>query len=347
MRYDVIKLKTFCSRVMCSGGLSEEESAKFAESLVNADMRGVSSHGVTRLKTYYQRIKNGLVDAKATPEVVADSPSLILVDGRNSMGVTSASYAMQQCIERARESGVCFSAVKGGNHFGYAAFFAEQACREGMIGVAMANGPVAIPPIGGKEPVLGTNPLAVVIPAGKAYPLQLDMATSVVARGKIKLAEKEGKQIPLGWGIDKNGIPTTDPAAVKCVQPFGGAKGFAIGLIIEILCSCLSGAKNSQTLGSFYDFSGCHQESGFFVGAIDISKIMNPEQFAEAVDELFRSIKESSKADGVEEIFMPGEIELLKMKTAEKEGISLSAAVVEELQELGCSCGVPFDCEVG
>lgn len=346
MYFDPEKLKTFCQQVMCCGGLSEEDSANFSQSLLNADLRGVKSHGVTRLKTYYQRIRDGLVDSSAKPEIVIDNPSLILVDGNNAMGVVSASYAMKSCIERARKSGACFAAIKGGNHFGYAAYYAEQACQEGMIGIAMANGPVAIPPIGGKEPVLGTNPLAVVIPAGKKLPLELDMATSVVARGKIKLAEKEGKSIPTGWGIDKDGLPTTDPAAVKCVLPFGGPKGFAIALIIDILSSCISGAKNSQTLGSFYDFSGVHQDSGFFVGALDISKIVDKNLFAERIGDLIDSIKNSPKAEGVSEIFMPGEIELKKATSGKESGIDLPDAVIKELVELSQECGIAFNCEM-
>ena len=344
MGYNCEKLKQFCTGVMCAAGLPEEESRNFAESLVNADMRGVSSHGVTRLKTYYQRLRDGLVDADAQPEILAESPSLLLVDGKNAMGVSSASFAMQECIRHAKDTGACFAAVKGGNHFGYAAYFAERAARAGMIGLAAANGPVAIPPIGGKAPILGTNPLAVVIPAGNALPLELDMATSVVARGKVKLAEKEGKSIPLGWGIDAGGNPTTDPAAVKCVLPFGGAKGFGIGLIIEVLCSCLSGAKNSQTLGSFYDFSGKHQDSGFFVGALNIGSILPMEQFAASIEALFASIKNSPKADGCEEIFIPGEIELRRMGKASETGIAIPPAVLKELEELSAETGIPFDC---
>jgi len=346
MRCDSGKLKKFCQDIMCSGGLSLEESAKFSESLVNADMRGVSSHGVTRLKTYYSRIKEGLVDPTAKPEILSSSPSLLLIDGNNAMGVSSASYAMDECIARAKENGVCFAAIRGGNHFGYAAYFAEQAARQGMIGISMANGPVAIPPIGGKEPVIGTNPLSVVIPAGDMLPLELDMATSIVARGKVKLAEKEGESIPIGWGVDKNGVATTDPSAVKCVLPFGGAKGFAIGLIIEVLCSCLSGAKNAQTMGSFYDFSGKHQESGFFVGAINVSSIMPLEQFEEQVKELFASIKNSPRADGCNEIFIPGEIEIKKMQAAEMNGVEIAPAVTKELVELSELCKVPFCCEI-
>ena len=346
MRYESEKLKSFCTAVMEAAGLNEEESRRFADSLVNADLRGVGSHGVTRLKTYYQRLRDGLVDANAKPEIVSGAPSLLLVDGKNAMGVSSASYAMRECIERAKQTGACFAAVKGGNHFGYAAYFAEQAASAGMIGIAMANGPVAIPPIGGKAPILGTNPLAVVIPAGNALPLELDMATSVVARGKVKLAEKEGKPIPLGWGVDAGGNPTTDPAAVKCVLPFGGAKGFGIGLIIEVLCSCLSGAKNSQTLGSFYDFSGKHQDSGFFVGALNIGAVLPMEQFAASIEALFASIKASPKADGVEEIFIPGEIELRRLEKGRQEGLSIPPAVLKELEELSAETGVPFDCEM-
>lgn len=343
MRVDAEKLKSFCTQVMCAGGLDEKDSALFSDSLVKADMRGIGSHGVTRLKTYFKRIQTGLVKADAQPEIMADNSALLLVNGNNTMGVVSASYAMHECIERARKSGACFAAVNGGNHFGYAAYYAEQAGREGMIGIAMANGPVAIPPIGGKDPVVGTNPLAVVIPTAGEIPIELDMATSVVARGKIKLAEKEGRSIPLGWGVDAEGRQTTDPAAVKCVLPFGGAKGFAISLIIDILSSCLSGAADSRTLGSFYDFSGKTQNSGFFVGAVDISRITDAEAFAERVSAMANDIKNTPKAEGVAEIFMPGEIELKKQCAAAKEGIELSDAVIRELMELSKECSVPFD----
>lgn len=346
MKIDAEKLKVFCTRIMCAGGLDEKDSALFSDSLVNADMRGIGSHGVTRLKTYFKRIQSGLVRADAKPEIASDNSALLLVNGNNTMGVISASFAMQECIRRAEQSGACFAAVNGGNHFGYAAYFAEQAGRAGMIGIAMANGPVAIPPIGGKDPVVGTNPLAVVIPTAGDVPVELDMATSVVARGKIKLAEKEGRSIPLGWGVDAEGRQTTDPAAVKCVLPFGGAKGFAISLIIDILSSCLSGANDSRTMGSFYDFSGKTQNSGFFVGAVDIARIMDADAFKERVSEMAASIKNTARADGVSEIFMPGEIELRKQLAAAKEGINLSDAVVKELLELSEECRVPFDCEL-
>lgn len=338
--YDCEKLKAFTAAVIGRAGLSEADSELFADSLLYAEMRGIGSHGLTRLRTYYRRAKEGLVDPGAVPEITSYLPSLLMVDGRNGMGVSSGVYAMDACIGRAGNTGACFAAVRGGNHFGCAAYFAERAARKGMIGIAMANGPVAVAPIGGKEPILGTNPLAVAIPTAGREPFLLDMATSVVARGKIALAAKEGREIPLGWGIDAAGQPTTDPSAVKCVLPFGGAKGYGIGLMIEVLCSCLSGAQNGQTMGSFYDFSGKRQDSGFFFGALKPGA-----GFAASTAALFASVKNSPKADGCEEIFIPGEIERRNFDRARQVGISLSDPVRKELEALAAECGIPFDAE--
>ena len=341
MKVQAEALRSFCRELMMKAGVSEQNAADFAESIVNADMRGISSHGVTRLKTYYRRCVQGLVDPKAEPVIERAAASLLLVDGRNALGVVSAGFAMGQCIERARETGLCFAAVKGGNHFGYAAFFAEKAARADMIGFAAANGPSAIPPIGGREAILGTSPLAVVVPAGEHAPIELDMATSIVARGKIQLAAKEGREIPADWGVDSEGRPTTDPNAVKYLLPFGGAKGFGIGLLVEIFSSCLSGAKNAMTMGSLFDFSGKIQESGFFVGALDYSKITPPEHFRSEVDHLIRAVKDTPKAEGTEEIFVPGEIEHRKYLKALEEGVEIGPKVQAELLELSEESGIP------
>lgn len=345
-RYDTNKLKAFCVQAMASAGLPEEESRRFAESLIGADMRGIRSHGVTRLKTYYLRLRDGLVDAKAMPEVVADLPALMIVDGRNAMGVTAASHTMEECIHRARQTGCCFASVRGGNHFGYAAYFTEMAAREGMIGVAMCNAASAVAPYGGKTAQLGTNPLAVSIPGKDTIALDLDMATSIVARGKVKLAAKEGWTIPAEWAVDADGRPTTDPNNVECMLPIGGYKGYGIGLVIEILSSCLSGADTSQNLGGFYDFSGTHQNVGFFLGAMNIGGVADMTGFHERVDALIRAIKESPKAVDCDEILVAGEIEARKAKAAAAEGIDIPPAVLRELEEVSAFSGVPFQCEL-
>lgn len=342
MMYNCQELKAFVTAVMEEGGLAKDKAALFADSLLYAQMRGIGSHGLTRLSTYYRRIKEGLVDAQAEPKIELDLPSLMVVDNQNGMGVPGAAAVMEECIRRAKVTGCCFAAVRGGNHFGCASYFAEQAAREGMLGIALANGPKAMAPVGGKEPVLGTNPMAVAIPAAGRDPFVLDMATSVVARGKVALAAKEGKPIPEGWAIDENGKPTTDPNAVSCVLPFGGPKGYGIALMIEVLCSCLSGAKTGTTMGSFYDFSGKKQDSGFFLGAVNVGVV---DSFQEASARLFGAVKDSPKAQGVEEIFIPGEIEQRNYERAEKEGITLSAPILAELEALAQSCGIVFDAE--
>ena len=341
--YRCDELRTFVTSLMEEGGLCKEDAALFADSLLYAEMRGISSHGLTRLATYYRRVKEGMVDAKAKPRIISDLPSLMVVDNQNAMGVPGAMAVMEICIQRAKVTGCCFAAVRGGNHFGCASYFAERACKAGMMGIALANGPKTVAPTGGKDPVLGTNPMAIAIPAAGRDPFVLDMATSVVAQGKIALAAKEGRTIPEGWGLDAYGNPTTDPHAVKCLLPFGGAKGYGISLMIELLCSCLSGAKTGTTMGSLFDFSGKKQDSGFFLGAMNVG-IM--EGFGDAADTLFDVVKSGDCAEGVGEILIPGEKARRNYLRAEHEGIALSAPIVAEMLALADATGVPFPREM-
>lgn len=342
--YDCEKLKEFCSRIMESAGLPEEDSRNFADSLITADMRGIPSHGITRLKAYHRRLKDGIIDAKARPVIQAELPSLMIVDGCNAMGVTIGTFTMRECIRRASQTGACFAAVKNANHFGYAAYFSEMAAKEGMIGISMANSSHAVAPYGGRTPQLGTNPLAVTVPGRDSILLDLDMATSLVARGKVTLAAKKGVSIPPDWGIDEKGRPVTDPNAVNCVVPFGGYKGYGIGLVVEILSSCISGSLSSQGMGSFYDFSR-PQNVGFFIGALNVAGVADLGEFADRVEAQIRMLKESPKAEGCDEILVAGEKEARNYEYAAANGIDIPSSVLAELEELSRLCGVPFACE--
>ena len=336
MKYSVSKLLEFTKKVMIKAGLSEEESNIFSNSLISAEMRGVSSHGLTRLATYAKRVENGLVANHTKPEIIKDGGSVLLIDGKNTMGAYAGIKTMELCIERAKIHGSAFATVFGGNHFGCASYFTSFAAEQNMIGFAVANGPSAIPPTGGTVPLLGTNPVSISIPAGRYEPLVLDMATSAVARGKVALAKKKGESIPLGWGLDSKGQPTTNPADILeggSMLPMGGPKGYGIALIVEILASCLSGALNGQTMGSFYDFTRT-QNAGYAFGVIDIGKIVDIDVFKNSVDSLFDSMKACPKAQGVEDIKIPGEIENEKAFKAKENGIELSDAVAEELKKL-------------
>lgn len=338
------KLIRFVKGTVMEAGLPEKSAAVFADSLVFADMRGVASHGVTRLATYRKRLKLGLVDASAEPEIVTERTSMLHVDGHNSMGAPLAQWAMEKCVEKAKLSGACFAAIKNGNHFGCAGYFTKYAAENGMIGVSMATANAIVTPTGSSQPMLGTNPLSVSIPAYGREPFLLDMATSVVANGKIVLARKEGHSIPEGWAKDENGVITTDPNKVKYLMPFGDYKGYGISLAVEILSSVLAGAVNSRTSGSFWrPEDGSIQGTGFFVGAIDPGSIMDPEEFARGVTETLEEMKAAKKAEGVEEIYVAGEPEEQKYQKALTEGVYVSDVVAEELKKLAAESGVPFE----
>lgn len=345
MRYDAEALKEFSIQIMCRCGLSREESEIFSDSLIRADLRGISSHGLTRLTAYARRVELGLVSGHVTPEITRDGGGVIAVDGKNGMGAYVGRWTMDACVRRAREQGGCFAAVAHGNHFGYAAYFTEYAARQGMLGLAIANGPPAMPPTGGKTPLLGTNPLAVSLPTGDPdRPLTLDMATSAAARGKVTLAKKNGQSIPLGWGVDSQGNPTTDPEAVLsggAMLPMGGPKGYAISLIIDVLCSCITGSGNGQTMGSFYDFTRT-QNSGYCFAALDLSRMVEPEVWSQRIQALLDTMRACPRQPGVEAIQIPGQPEQEKQERNLREGIALSSAVEGELRALSERLQVPF-----
>lgn len=346
MRVDAEKLKAFGRAVAQKAGLGEQDAEVFVDSLVEADLRGIGSHGVSRLKVYAQRLESGVVDASASPRILLDSPGALEVDGCNMMGAPLALRVMEMCIQRARENGSCFAAVKNANHFGAGAYFTEYAARRGMLAFAVANGEVGVIPTGGAKAMLGTNPLSVALPGGSLFPpVVLDMATSMVARGKVVLAQKNGKKIPLGWAVDKNGAPTTEPGEVLdggSMMPFGGAKGYGISLIIDILCACVAGACNCRTTPSFWSDFEHPQNVGFFMGCIDLSRFVGAEDYDRAITAELQEFKDCPTAPGVESVMLPGEIEHNTRLRNLQQGVELGDGVLQELRELAEKYGIPF-----
>lgn len=342
------QLKAYCSAILGKAGLSDEESSLTADCLVEADLRGIHSHGVSRLRAYAQRIQSGVVCSGVAPEVLNASPTALRVDGRNAMGIPLGVRVMRMCIEKATSQGSGFAAVCNANHFGIGAYYTMLAAERGMIGIAMSNAPASTVPIGGRKPMLGTNPLSIAVPAGTYAPLVLDMASSVVAQGKIILAAKQGEDhIPEGWAVDEHGMPTTDPqAALKgAMLPFGGAKGYAIAFIIDLLCSALSGAFDSTRIRSFWNDLDNPQGLGFFMGAWDVSHFLPVDLFKARVDDLIRQMKQCPPTPGVEEVFIPGELEQRRREAALEQGIALDASVVCDLRKLADEYGIRFSCD--
>lgn len=339
------KLKAFTIEILKRAGLSGSEAEIVSESLIQAELRGLGSHGLTRLRTYSKRVKTKVVAANVEPKILNTAKTAMLVDGCNGMGASIGLKVMQLCIDRAKEFGTGFASVNRGNHFGIGAYFTMHAARQNMIGIAMSNAPASVVPTGGKKPMLGTNPLSIAIPAGKNPPLVLDMACSVVAQGKVILAVNEGKDsIPQNWAVDENGDMTTDPqkALQGAMLPFGGPKGYAIAFIVDILASALSGALNSTRIRSYWKNFKEPQDLGYFFGAFNVESFLDIDIFKSRIDDLFEEMKACPPAKGHDRVYIPGELEYLKSEEAKKNGIQLGSSVIEDLIKLGDEYGVKF-----
>lgn len=344
--YDIERTRKFCIDVSMKSGMGIKEAELFSDTLISAQMRGIHSHGIRRLRHYTMRLRKGLVKPGAVPSIIRESPATLLIDGNDGMGCWIASQVMNICMDKAETSGCCFAAVNHCNHFGMAAYYTLQAANRGMIGIAMSNTYATTVPIGGKTPMLGTNPLSVAIPSRQHPTLVLDMATSVVAKGKVIQAAKEGKSIPTGWGVDAEGNDTTDPNAIingGSMLPFGGVKGYAISFIIDILCTALSGACDTLHATDFWDNDN-KQNLGFFIGAFNIKSFLSMEEYYSRVDEMFENMKNTPPAKGFSRVYIPGELEQIKYDEAVVQGIEISDVVIEDLIELGKEYGVrwPF-----
>lgn len=342
MRFTVETLKNFTLAILEKAGYTGKDAQDFADSLIAANERGVASHGITRLRTYAKRLACGVVDKNAHVEVTNNSDTFLMVDGHNAMGVSICRETLDICIERAKKHGTCFAAVNNGNHFGTGAFHALYGAQQGMITFALSNTSPCVAPVGGRQAILGTNPMAIGIPSRKYGALVLDMATCTVAQGKVILAGKEGKKIPLGWAIGPDGAPTDDPAAALkgAMLPFGGPKGYGISLIIEVLCSALSGAFMSPDTRSFWNDFENPQGLGFFLGTMDIAQVTDYEAFLDRADAIYDRIKDSPKAPGVDTIYIPGELEARSEEAAARDGIEIGQGVYNDLIALAEEYGV-------
>jgi LDH2 family malate/lactate/ureidoglycolate dehydrogenase len=334
-------LVDFCNAVLAKAGLGERDASTLTQSLVFADLRGLAAHGVARLPEYLARVDAGVMNLDPPMRIQQETPGSALLDANNGLGQIAGAKAMGIAIAKARANGVALVAVRNSNHFGAAAYFARQACDEDMIGLVTTNAAPSIAPFGAKPALVGTNPLCAAIPAAGGRPILLDMATSVVARGKIWLAGLAGKKIPLGWALDKDGRPTDDPNAAQAgsLEAIGGPKGSGLSLVIDILCGVLTGTTLSGQVRLIADLSAPMKVSHLFM-AINIASFVNLEQFKNNVEKVIERVKSLPSVDG-SEIFLPGEIEFNLEAKRRAEGIPLSANVVAGLDQLAERYRVP------
>jgi len=322
------RLKDCVTAIFVGQGLPENDALVVADSLVEADLRGVSSHGVVRVPTYVNGLRDGSINPRPNVHLVVDTGSRAVVEGDGGMGQVAANHAMTLAVERAREHGIGAVGLRGSRHCGAMAYWAIQALAFDCIGFATTNAGLNMAPTGGLDKIIGNNPLAIAVPTSRQWPMVLDMATSVVAGGKLDVAAIRGQKIPLDWATDRDGHPTDDPVVARkgLLLPVGGPKGYGLAVMLDVLAGALSGARFGGGLGP--------PGSGQFFMAIQVEGFMAVDTFKARMDEIIDQIHESRRAPGSERIFLPGEIEYEMAQRRAQGGIPLEEKIVEDLERL-------------
>lgn len=321
-------------------GASPADAELIGGSLVDADLRGVHSHGVIRVPDYVKKLTEEGVDPKGRPQILREDAAAVVVDGGNSMGQVGGSFAMGEAIRRARQYGVGVAALGHSNHCGAMDFFTRPAAEEGFIGLATTNALPTMAPWGGREKIVGINPLSIAMPSDEPHPLIIDMAFGATAHGKIRVYAQKKQPIPEGWALDSAGKPTTDAEAALdgLIQPIGAFKGVGLAVMMGAFSSMLSGAAYGTELGNMVEGPKPGRDGQFFA-AIRISAFEDPALFRQRIGGIIRQIRDCPRAPGVDRIYAPGALEHEFETRYRREGITLSAetlnAVIAEAERLG------------
>ena len=350
-------LRDFSARVFVHFGVPPEDAALAASVLSSADLRGIESHGVARLHTYFDMLELGRINPKPNVRIVRESASTATVDGDNGLGLVVGPKANAIAMAKAREAGSGWVSVRNTNHYGIAGWYVLEALKHDLIGWAMTNSTKLVAPLWGAERMLGTNPIAIAFPGLEEPPIVIDMATCAAAYGKIEIAKRAGEKVPEGWAIDREGRGTTDPQAMidgGALLPLGsdrergGHKGYGLALMVDVLCAVLSGAN----WGPFTPPFALRQEIpkrsvgkgiGHFFGALRIDAFVDPREFKRQIDDLVRTFRATKPAPGTSGPLIPGDPEREAERVRSKEGIPVVRPVVEDLLDVSRRTGIPLD----
>jgi len=352
-------LSDFCVRVFQKMGVPEEDARITADVLVTADLRGIDSHGVARLRRYVNGLRDGMMIAQPQVQVVTDTPTTALIDAGAGLGQPVSYRAMERAIGKAKEHGAGFVTVRNSNHYGIAGYYAMMALAHDCIGISMTNSAALVVPTFGRDARLGTNPIAVAAPAGREPPFVLDMATSTVPRGKLEVYNRLDKPLPVGWATDETGTPTDDAEQVLenfrrraggGLLPLGGAgellgghKGYGLSLWVDVFCAILSGAAYADTV--YPKMPGgkpLPSKIGHFFGAWRVDGFRLVDEFKAAMDDLQRRLRDTPKAAGETRIYIHGEKEYEEAERRSREGIPLNPKVAADLRAIGEELGVAY-----
>jgi LDH2 family malate/lactate/ureidoglycolate dehydrogenase len=349
-------LKHFAAQVFLHFGIAEADAWQAADVLSRSDLRGIDSHGMARLHTYFDMLELGRINPKPNIKIVREKSSVATVDGDNGLGLVVGPKANEIAMEKAARHGSGWVSVCNSNHFGIAGYYPLKALERDLIGWAMTNSTKLVAPLWGAERMLGTNPIAIAFPGHKEPPIVIDMATSAVAYGKIEIALRQRSAVPKGWVVDKHGCDTTDPQEMidggaqlplGSERDLGGHKGYALAAMVDILCCVLSGAN----WGPFAPPFALRQEIpdrsvgkgiGHFFGAMQIDGFIDKEDFKKQIDEWVQVFRNTKPAPGTDGPLIPGDPEREAESIRSKEGIPLLTPVVEDLLDIARKTGIPF-----
>ncbi len=345
------KLVAFSTKVLKKMGVPAADAAVTTRLLVDTDFRGIESHGIAHLAPFYiKRMKDGLINPKPDIKTWSDSPSTAVMDGDNGLGFVVGHRAMQEAIIRARTVGAGFVSVRNSTHYGACSAYSLLAARENMLGFSCTTGGRGAVAPGGSGREIGINAMSVAIPSGKDFPFCLDMSTTIVAHGKIEIAQRLKKNVPAGWQVDPDGFPIINPqeelerkgAMVVLGQTteMGAYKGFGLNVMIDIIASMFSSSPSICELGGMPNAQG---KCTHFCGAIKISGFLPMEDFARNMEHMYQVYHNLPKAKGVQKITLAGEPEWAIEQDRRKNGIPLDDEVIASLKGLSKEFGVPYD----
>lgn len=349
LNFDSNYLKEYTFQIFTRMGCPEDQARVAAECLNQADLRGVDSHGVARLSGYVRLWELKRLNAAPELKIIHETPSTAVLDGDLGLGLVTAPHAMQIAIDKAKTAGTGWVAVQNSNHFGIAGFHAMLALEHDMIGISMTNASPLVAPTFSKSRYLGTNPIAVAVPALNQPPMVIDMATTTVANGKLEVLQRKGEDTPLGWTQDKNGQPTTDAFSLQkggSMLPLGGDrdhgghKGYCLGAMVDIFSAVLSGANYGPWVPPFVPFleppiNSVGNGIGHFLGAIRIDAFRPASEFKAHMANWIQTFRNAETANGQEKVIIPGDPERELTFERLKNGIPLHEQVVDDLRSLG------------
>ncbi len=342
VRLEFETLRGFVAAIFRACEMTPADAQLLADSLAAADLSGLHSHGCLRVPEYVKKLRGGGVNPQGRPHIVSDRAGALVIDGDNSMGQIGSVFAMQQAIDRARQTGVAMTAVRGSNHCGALAYYVKMAAAEGMIGIASTNALPTMAPWGGLDKIVGINPLGVAIPAGDEPDIVFDAAFAGSSHGKIRVFQQKGLEIPPTWAFDREGRPTTDAsdAIEGLLQPIGGHKGVGLAMVWGLLSSLLSGAAYGTETGDMVSGPRPGVDGHVFM-AVNIEFFCDPDELRRRVDRAIREVRKSARRPDVERLYSPGELEHETEQRQRREGIPLSEESMSGLRTAAAELDVP------